>query len=69
MTSNSPQVKSVKPFHAGALVCFSVAFLFYFISWLPGLWVFAAVGFIFEIGAWLYVWLGPDDENSNPPRR
>jgi hypothetical protein len=59
----------MNPLHAQALVSFSLAFLFYFIAWLPGLWVFAAVGIIFEIGGWMIVWLGSDEESVNPPRR
>ncbi len=58
----------MKCFHTGALVCFALAFLFYLISWLPGVWGLVAVGVLFEVAAWVFVWLGPEEEQHTPPR-
>jgi hypothetical protein len=45
----------MKGFHVGALICFGIAFLFYFLSWRPGAIGLAVIGFIFEIAAWVQV--------------
>ena len=58
----------MKSVHASATASFALAFLFYFIAWAPGLWLFAVLGVMFEIGGWLFLWLGPDVEDLNPPR-
>ncbi len=43
---------NMKGFHAGALICFGIAFLFYFLSWRPGAIGLAVFGLVFEIAAW-----------------
>jgi membrane associated rhomboid family serine protease len=45
----------MKRFHIGALICFAVALLLYFVSWLPGAWALGILGFLFEVAAWAQV--------------
>jgi asparagine N-glycosylation enzyme membrane subunit Stt3 len=58
----------MKRLHAGAFVCFALATLFYLAAWLPGAIGLGVIGVFFEIGAWVFVFLGPDDaESSHKP--
>jgi hypothetical protein len=59
----------MKRLHAGAIVCFALAMLFYLAAWLPGAIGLALIGVFFEIGAWVFVFLGPDEAESShrPP--
>jgi hypothetical protein len=59
----------MKRFHLGALVCFVLALLFYFLSWAPGMWVIAVIGVLFEGAAWVQVWAGPDEPFLGHRRR
>lgn len=39
--------------HAGALVLFALAFVFYGLAWIPGAICLAGFGMVFEIAAWV----------------
>ena len=56
-------------FHLGALVCFGLALVCYFVSWAPGAWGVGIVGALFEVAAWVQVFAGPDRTSYKLPRR
>lgn len=60
----------MKRLHAGAIVCFSIALAFYFAAWFPGAIGLGVLGMVFEVVAWVFVFLGPDDAQPShrPPR-
>jgi hypothetical protein len=45
----------VKKLHTAAIALFALALAFYFLSWLPGAFGFAALGVVAEIGAWVVI--------------
>lgn len=57
---------NMKGFHAGALTCLGIALLFYVLSWTPGAIGLAAIGFIFEVAAWVQVFTACREQPREP---
>jgi hypothetical protein len=53
--------------HAGALVCFLLAVLFYYLAYTPGAWGSAALAVLFEVISWAPS-LADSDDDDLPPR-
>ena len=57
---------NMRGFHAGALICFGIALVFYFLSWLPGAWGLAFFGVCFEVAAWVQVLVASHESTREP---